>query len=101
MPAIPGLLLEIGCQAYGNPLPKLKWLVDGVDYNNKNLTVLSDEPFVINIDDKNNSLSENILIMKIDHSRPLTKYECILNDNQTVREHFIQIYGKIRLIVRK
>ena len=36
----------------------------------------------------------HILVFKMDNPRRLAKYECILNDEITIREHFIQILGK-------
>lgn len=95
MPAIPGLLLEVSCQVSGYPMPKLKWIIDGVNYNEKKFEMLTDEPFVINLAEKNASIMNNILVMKMDNSRRVAKYECILNDNITIKKHFIEIMGNI------
>lgn len=94
LPEMPGILLEISCKVHGNPLPNLKWLIDGVNFNEKTFQHLNDEPFVINITDRNGSLINNILVMKIDHVSKLSKYECILNDNITVIRNYIEIIDK-------
>ena len=57
--------------------------------------MLTDEPFIINITDKNNSYVNNILVMKVDSARKQAKYECVLNDNITIRRNFIEIIGNI------
>jgi hypothetical protein len=71
----------------------LKWFINGVNYNERKFEILTDEPFVINITDKNTSLTNNILVMKIDNSKKMAKYECVLNDNITIRQHYIEITG--------
>lgn len=77
----------------------LKWLVDGVNYNEKTaLKLIPDEPFVINITDQNEAATHNILVMKIDYAKQAAKYECILNDNITVKSYYIEIIGKNFLI---
>ena len=76
-----------------NPRPKLKWLIDGVNYSEKKFEAFTDEPFVINITYVDNWLMNHILVFKMDNPRRLAKYECILNDEITIREHFIQILG--------
>ena len=85
----------MSCQVSGNPIPNLKWVIDGVNYNEKKFEMLTDEPFVINITEKNASIINNILVMKIDNARRSAKYECILNDNITIRKNFIEIIGNI------
>jgi hypothetical protein len=72
-------------------LPKLKWLVNGENYSEKKLEILTDEPFVLSLVYKNGTLLNHILVMKMDNPRKLIKYECILNDNVTIREHFVQV----------
>ncbi len=91
---MPGLLLEVSCQVSGNPMPNVKWLVDGVNYNDRKLEELTDEPFVISISNYNSSLVNNILVMKMDVPKKAVKYECILNDNITVRQNYIEILGE-------
>ena len=71
----------------------MKWFINGVNYNERKFEILTDEPFVINITDKNTSLTNNILVMKIDNSKKMAKYECVLNDNITIRQHYIEITG--------
>ena len=78
-------------------MPNLKWVIDGVNYNEKKFEMLTDEPFVINITDKNASIINNILVMKIDTARRVGKYECILNNNVTIRKNFIEIVGNFKL----
>jgi hypothetical protein len=74
----------------------VKWLIDGVDFNDKiSFKQITDDPFVINITDPNDSSIHNILVMKIDTPRKLAKYECILNDNIVVKSHFIEIIGNL------
>lgn len=95
MPTIPGLILEIACQVKGSTIKSLKWLVDGVNYNDKKISqTASHDPFVVSIEDKNNSLVNNLLVIRMDYSRPVSKFECILNDNITVRTHYLEILGK-------
>lgn len=91
LPTIPGLLLEISCVVSGNPEPSIKWLIDGVNYSNKKFEFLTDDPFVINIANRNSSQINHILVMRTDNQRNLSKYECILNDNVTIREHYIRV----------
>ena len=101
LPAMPGLLLEVSCQVRGYPIPNLKWIVDGVNYNERKFEILNDEPFVINIPDKNASLVNNILVMKIDSPKKPIKYECILNDNITIRTNYIEIIGNAQERIKK
>ena len=77
-------------------MPNLKWVIDGVNYNEKKFEMLTDEPFVINITDKNASIINNILVMKIDTARRVSKYECILDNNVTIRRNFIEIVGNFK-----
>ena len=73
-------------------MPKIKWLIDNENYSEKEMGTLTNEPFVIDITDKNSKNTLNhILIMKIDGERKLAKYECIVNDTLIVRRHFIRI----------
>ena len=69
-------------------------MIDGVNYSTKKFEFLTDEPFVINITYRNTSQLNHILVMKTDNARNLSKYECILNDNTTIRQHFIKVIGK-------
>ena len=91
MPTIPGLLFELSCQVTGNPRPKIKWLIDGVNYSEKKFESFTDEPFVINITFLDNWSMNHILVFKMDNPRTVSKYECILNDNITIRRHFIKV----------
>ena len=92
LPAVPGLIFELSCRVSGNPMPTLKWLIDGVNYSDRKFETLTDEPFVINITNKNASAVLNhILIMKIDARRPVARYQCVLNDTIAVRDHYIEI----------
>ena len=93
LPTVPGLLFELACKVEGSASARLAWLVDGLDYNEKTFEMLNDEPFVINIGDKNASATTSILVMKLDTARPAAKYQCWLNRTQLVREHFIQVVG--------
>ena len=77
-----------------NPEPNIKWLIDGVNYSIKKFEYLTDEPFVINITYRNSTQINHILVMKTDNQRNLSKYECILNDNITIRQHYIKVIGK-------
>ena len=76
---------------YGTQDANIKWLIDGVNYSNRKFEFLTDEPFVINITYKNSSQLNHILVMKTDNARNLSKFECILNDNITIRQHYIKI----------
>ncbi len=91
VPTIPGLLFELSCQVSGNPRPRIKWLIDGVNYSEKKFESFTDEPFVINITFMDTWHMNHILVFKMDNKRNLAKYECILNDNVTIREHYIKV----------
>lgn len=89
------------------PINSVKWLIDGVNFNEKNsFKQITDDPFVINITDPNDASLHNILVMKIDNPRKLAKYECVLNEDTVVKSHYIEIIGKldnllIKIIVAK
>lgn len=101
VPTIPGLLFELSCQVSGNPRPRIKWLIDGVNYSEKKFESFTDEPFVINITFRDTWHMNHILVFKMDNQRQLAKYECILNDNITIREHYIKVIEeKPKLSVR-
>ena len=91
VPTIPGLLFELSCQVSGNPRPRIKWLIDGVNYSEKKFETFTDEPFVINITFMDTWHMNHILVFKMDNKRKQAKYECILNDNITIREHYINV----------
>lgn len=86
----------INIENFRSQINSLKWLIDGVNYNDKNIFPETDEPFIINIKDMNNTFVNNILVMNIGNVKPVSKYECILNDNVTVRTHFITIIGNYK-----
>jgi hypothetical protein len=91
VPTIPGLLFELSCQVSGNPRPKIKWLIDGINYSEKKFETFTDEPFVINITFIDTWQMNHILVFKMDNKRKEAKYECILNDKITVRKHYIKV----------
>lgn len=86
MPAVPGSFMVIPCRVKGSPIDSLTWLING--------TKFSKSPnFHIDFDEQVGDQKARLFLI-LNKTLPMTKFECVLNGNVTIRTHFIEFFGK-------